>query len=99
MAARVYTDKLHLTTEQKHQTQHIYTMDNFQDITYFPDNESKQITTAAMLAANQLDFDAQESISHRWSIKWWVNSGASKAADCRVLYQWCGHATLRLNRI
>jgi hypothetical protein len=49
--------------EQKHQIKQIYTMDNFQDITYFPDNESKQIATAAMLAANQLDFDAQESLS------------------------------------
>jgi hypothetical protein len=88
MVAKVYTDKLNLTKEQKSQIQQIYAMDNVQDLTYFPDNESEQISTAAVLAANQLDFDVCESLESRWSIKWWVKSGAGKAADCRVLYQW-----------
>jgi hypothetical protein len=92
MAAKVYIDKLNLTTDQKSQIQDIYTSENIQDFTYLPDDESQQISATALLATHQLDFDARESLASRWSIKWRVNSGAGKKADCRVLYQWCASA-------
>jgi len=69
MAAKIYIDKLNLDQEQKSQIQHIYTTEDIQDHTFFADNESQQISAAALLAANQLDFDACESLASRWSIK------------------------------
>jgi len=88
MAAKIYIDKLNLDQEQKSQIQHIYTTEDIQDHTFFADNESQQISTAALLAANQLDFDARESLASRWSIRWRVISGKGKMVDCQILYQW-----------
>jgi len=88
MAAKVYIDKLNLTTAQRSQLQDIYTSENIQDFTYLPNNENQQISATALLSTHQLDFDARESLASRWSIKWRVNSGVGKKADCRVLYQW-----------
>jgi hypothetical protein len=96
IAAKVYTDKLNLTAEQKCQIQDIYSSEDIEDFTYFPDDESQQISATALLAAHQLDFDARESLASRWSIKWRVNSGTREKADCRVLYQWCASSALDL---
>lgn len=88
MAAKVYIDKLNLTTDQKSELQDIYTSKNIQNFTYLPHDESQQISATALLATHQLYFDAWENLVSKWSIKWRVNSGAGKKADCRVLYQW-----------
>jgi hypothetical protein len=88
MAAKVYIDKLNLTTEQKSQILELYAQNDIEDFTYFPDKEQEQIAATALLASNHLDFDARECLASRWSIKWGVNSGTGSAADRRVLYQW-----------
>jgi hypothetical protein len=88
MAAKVYIDKLNLTTEQRSQILRLYAQNAIDDFTYFPGNEHEQIAATALLASNHLDFDARECLASCWSIKWGVSSGKGSAADRRVLYQW-----------
>lgn len=88
LAAKVYTEKLDLTTEQRDQIQWVYSQNIVKDLTYQPNNETEQISATALLATHNLDFDARESLASRWSIKWGVNSSTGEARNRRVLYQW-----------
>ena len=65
MAANIYISKLDLDQEQRSQIQHICTTEDIHDCTFFVDNKSQQISAAALLAANQLDFDVHESLASR----------------------------------
>lgn len=88
IAAKVYIQKLSLTSEQSEKIQLLYTQNQPEDFIYSPDDKAEQIAATALLATHNLDFDARESLASRWSIKWGVNSGKGDTQDRRVLFQW-----------
>ena len=69
MAAKVYTEHLVLSSEQKTQLDSLYSTPGYiQDTQYKGDSTKEQL--AALAALNGLDDTSREAPDDRWSIHW-----------------------------
>jgi hypothetical protein len=88
-AAKVYTDHLVLTHEQKSQITVLYeTPGQIHDTMYRWNGEGDQAAAAAELTAHRLDASSREALDSRWSVHWTNSERKGKKEIKRILYQW-----------
>ena len=71
MAAKVYTEHLVLSSEQKTQLDSLYSTPGYiQDTQYKGDSTEEQLAALGALKELGLDDTSREALNDRWSIHW-----------------------------
>ncbi|KAJ7437844.1 hypothetical protein B0H11DRAFT_2255098 [Mycena galericulata] len=68
--AKVPTEKLMLSDEQRHAIETIYGSEQELSLKYFPGNVESQKDAQQLLALHQLDIISRKQLENRWSIQW-----------------------------
>ena len=90
MAAKVYTEHLVLSLEQKTQLDSLYSTPGYiQDTQYKGDSTEEQLAALGAQKELGLDDTSREALDDRWSIHW-TNGERVKGGreNKRALYQW-----------
>jgi hypothetical protein len=88
-AAKVYTDHLVLTQEQKSQIMILYeTPGQICDTVYRRNVKGDRAAAAAELTARGLDASSREALDSRWSVHWTNSERKGRNEIKRILYQW-----------
>lgn len=87
--AKVYTDHLVLTKEQKSQIMILYEAPGqIHDTMYRWNVAEDQAIASAELTAHGLDASSREALDSRWSVHWTNRERKGRNKIKRILYQW-----------